>query len=122
MNEKVNEVLAELVAREPLFHRKELGTSRMDFQAMTAPDFWEVGASGKVYDLESIWNILESRYRANEPDDWRTSDFRIRALGSNVYLLTYQLQQGDRITRRATLWERANSVWRVIYHQGTIVQ
>ena len=122
MNEKVNEVLAELVAREPLFHRKELGTSRMDFQAVTTPDFWEVGASGKVYDLESIWNILESRYRANEPDDWRTSDFRIRALGSNVYLLTYQLQQGERITRRATLWERANSVWRAIYHQGTIVQ
>jgi hypothetical protein len=60
----------------------------MDFQAMTAPDFWEIGASGKVYDLESIWDILESRYKANEPDDWITSNFRIRALGSNVYLLT----------------------------------
>ncbi len=92
----------------------------MDFQAMTAPDFWEVGASGKVYDLESIWNILESRQKANEPDDWVTSNFRIRVLGSNVYLLTYQLQQGERITRRSTLWEWADSVWRVIYHQGTI--
>jgi len=39
MNEKLNEVLAELVAKEPLFHRKELGTSRMEFQAMAAPDF-----------------------------------------------------------------------------------
>lgn len=48
MTEKLTEVLAELVAREPLFHRKELGTSRMNFQATTAPDFWEVGASGKV--------------------------------------------------------------------------
>jgi len=44
MTENLNELLAELMAREPLFHRKELGTSRMDFQAMTAPDFWEVGA------------------------------------------------------------------------------
>jgi len=121
MTENLNELLAELMAREPLFHRKELGTSRMDFQAMTAPDFWEVGASGKVYDLESIWNTLESRYKTNEPDDWRTSDFRIRELGSNVYLLTYQLQQGERITRRVTLWERVDSVWRVIYHQGTLV-
>lgn len=58
-----------------MFHRKELETSRMDFQAMTAPDFWEVGASGKAYDLECIWNILESRFKATEPDDWITSDF-----------------------------------------------
>ena len=97
------------------------GTSRMDFQAMTAPDFWEVWASGKVYDLESIRNILESRYKANEPDDWRTSDFRIRARGSSVYLLTYLLQQGHRFTRRATIWERAVFVQRATYHQGTIV-
>ena len=54
MSDKLIEVLAELMAREPLFHRKELGISRMDFQAMTAPDFWEVGALGKVYDFESI--------------------------------------------------------------------
>jgi hypothetical protein len=62
MTEELNEVLADLVAREPLSHCKELGTSRKEFQAMIAPDFWEVGTSGTVYNLESIWNILESRY------------------------------------------------------------
>lgn len=30
-------ILSELVDREPLFHRPELGTSRVDFEAMTAP-------------------------------------------------------------------------------------
>lgn len=112
-------LLAELRAREPLFHRTELGTSRAAFEAMTAPDFWEVGASGAVYDREQVWSILEARYAADEPDPWETSDFRLRPLGSEVYLLTYLLRQGARVTRRATLWERTGTGWRIIYHQGT---
>ena len=46
------EVMRELVAREPIFHRPEWGTGREDFARMTAPDYWEVGASGKVYERE----------------------------------------------------------------------
>jgi hypothetical protein len=113
-------VLAELVAREPLFHRTELGTSRAHFEAMTAPDFWEVGASGSVYDREYVWATLERRYEAGEPDEWETSDFALRPLGAEVFLLTYVLRQGDRVTRRATVWERASSGWRIVYHQGTL--
>lgn len=73
MTDDVAAVLSELVDREPLFHRTELGTSREVFEAMTAPDFWEVGASG----------------------------------------------EGPRVTRRATVWERVESGWRIVYHQGT---
>ncbi len=69
MTDDLKDVLAELINREPLFHRTELGTSREAFETMTAPDFWEVGASGTVYDLESIRSILEARYRANEPEN-----------------------------------------------------
>jgi hypothetical protein len=112
--------LAELVDREPLFHRTELGTSREVFETMTAPDFWEVGASGAVYDREAVWATLEERYAADEPDDWETSAFGVRRLGPDVFLLTYVLHQGDRVTRRATLWERAVTGWRVLYHQGTL--
>jgi hypothetical protein len=39
MIDDVAVVLAELVDREPLFHRTELGTSREVFVAMTALDF-----------------------------------------------------------------------------------
>ena len=41
----VKDVLEELKRREPIFHRRELGTTRADFENMTMPDFWEVGAS-----------------------------------------------------------------------------
>lgn len=35
-------VLAELLRREPIFHRREFGLERADFERMTAPEFWEV--------------------------------------------------------------------------------
>ncbi|MHC5761500.1 hypothetical protein [Nostoc sp.] len=37
----------ELIQREPIFHRPELGTTRADFEQMTESTFWEVGASGR---------------------------------------------------------------------------
>ena len=74
-------VLTDLISREPLFHRTEFGTSREVFESMTMPDFWEVGASGAVYDREFVWATLERRYVAAEPDEWETSDFRLRPAG-----------------------------------------
>jgi hypothetical protein len=114
-------VLAELISREPLFHRTEWGTTRADFEAMTTPDFWEVGASGAIYNREFVWSVLEKRYAENAPDEWRASDFRIRPLSDNVFLLTYELHQGPRVTRRATVWDRGDGRWRIVYHQGTVV-
>ncbi|HEY8720176.1 hypothetical protein [Pengzhenrongella sp.] len=47
--------------------------------------------------------------------------FHHRELAADTYLLTYVLQQGDRRTRRSTLWQRAGNSWRALYHQGTVV-
>ncbi len=99
------EVLDELRAREPLFHRRELGTTRSHFEAMTTEDFWEVGASGCAYSREYVLDILEERYQRTDADVWETSDFYCRRIGLDVYLLTYTLRQGERVTRRSTLWE-----------------
>ncbi len=44
-DERLGGVLDELVRGEPLFHRPEVGTTRADLEAMTAPDLsWPVGA------------------------------------------------------------------------------
>ena len=114
-------ILDELSRREPIFHRPELGTSRADFEAQTAPDFWEVGASGARYDREFVWETLERR-RAHAADDpWEISDFRCRELATDTYLLAYLLRQSDRVTRRATIWQRTHDGWQIVYHQGTLV-
>ncbi|HUH64498.1 MAG TPA: hypothetical protein VLZ50_15935 [Terracidiphilus sp.] len=114
-------ILEELRRREPIFHIARFGASLDDFIGATAPDFWEVGASGRRYSREFILRTLG----ANPPCDadsagWQCSDFALRRLGPDTFLLTYTLLQVDRLTRRATLWQRASEGWRILYHQGTV--
>ena len=118
---KLLPILEELQRREPIFHRPEFGTTRRDFEAMTEPDFWEVGASGRRYSREYVLDVLEERYRQPLEDNWETSNFHCREIAADNYLLTYTLKQGSRTTRRATLWRHAAQCWKIVYHQGTVV-
>ncbi len=115
-------ILRELIEREPIFHRSELGTTRGDFERMTAVDFWEVGASGRIYDRVFVLDMLEERHRTPQVEDLRAFDFRIRELSSDTYLLHYTLLQGERKTRRTTVWKRERDGWKIVFHQGTIIQ
>jgi hypothetical protein len=115
-------VLEELRWREPIFHTPQFGTTREDFDHAVAPHYWEVGASGRRYSRDFILRFLEQ----NPPIDafsagWQVCDFGLQRLGPDTYLLTYTLHQGDRVTRRATIWQETASGWRILYHQGTIV-
>lgn len=120
---ELTDILAELAAREPIFHRPEFGTSRADFEKMTVEDFWETGASGRRYSRESVLDALEKRFSVPHTDIWETKDFHCRKLGPDVYLSTYTLLQDNvRLTRRSTIWRRTSDSWKIVYHQGTIVQ
>jgi hypothetical protein len=117
------EILAELSSREPIFHRPEFGTTRADFERMMADDFWEVGASGRRYSREYVLDELERRHAVPHADVWETRDFHCRRLADDVYLLTYTLLQDNRrLTRRSTIWWRTAEGWKIIYHQGTVVE
>jgi len=116
-------VLDELMSREPIFHRPEFGTTRANFENMTVGDFWEVGASGRRYGREYVLDNLEKRFQNPAPDVWETSDFYCRRLAADVYLLTYTLLQNkERKTRRSTIWQLTPAGWKIVFHQGTIVQ
>ena len=117
------DILNELRAREPIFHHPEFGTSRSDFEIMTAPEFWEVGASGKIYSREYVLDLLEERYANPLSEQLEANDFRCQQLAADLYLLTYTLiQDRSRKTRRTTIWRRTPAGWQIMYHQGTIVQ
>jgi hypothetical protein len=119
----LRDVLAELSRREPIFHRPEFGTSRADFERMTVEDFWETGASGRRYSRKMVLDELEKRHAAPHADVWETRDFHCRKLSDDTYLLTYTLLQDNvRLTRRATIWRNTPDGWKIVYHQGTIVQ
>ena len=115
-------VLEALRACEPLFHRPEFGATRADFERMIAEDYWETGTSGRRYDRAFVLDVLEERHAQPHEDPWETSGFRCRALGARTWLLTYDLRQGERLSRRMTLWREDDDGWRALYHQGTLVQ
>jgi hypothetical protein len=115
-------ILEELRRREPIFHTARFGTSLDDFTRATAPDFWEVGASGRRYSREFILRTLGSHPLCDaDSAGWQCSDFALRKLGPDTFLLTYTLLQVDRLTRRATIWQRSSDGWRILYHQGTVI-
>jgi hypothetical protein len=119
---KLLQVLHDLMQREPIFHRPEFGTTRQDFEQMTDPRFWEVGASGRRYSREYVLDTLEKRHQNPIEETWETQDFYCLEIGFDTYLLTYTLIQGERITRRSTLWRSTELGWKILYHQGTIVE
>ena len=116
------QVLDELKAREPIFHRPEFGTTRADFENMMVPDFWEIGASGRRYSRDYVLAELERRYAGVFKDQWEAREFHCRRLTEDVYLLTYTLLQGARKTRRTTIWQKTTAGWKIVFHQGTIVE
>ncbi|WP_133128623.1 AAA family ATPase [Legionella nagasakiensis] len=120
-------ILQELKQREPIFHRREFGTSREALENMTTTSFWEIGASGRRYSREDVIKTLLERYQQEPIDEWKTeqwgaTDFCCQEIADHNYLLTYTLIQGTRITRRSTIWRLENDSWKIAYHQGTVVE
>jgi hypothetical protein len=118
---RLHDILEELRRREPIFHRPELGTTRADFEAQTATDFWEVGASGRRYSRAFVLATLDERASHPQDDPWETSEFHCRELSENTYALTYTLRQHARVTRRLTIWRKEEEGWKILFHQGTVV-
>ena len=116
------EVMAELMKREPLFHREESGLTREDYERITEPGFWEVGASGRRYSREYVVESLERRYKNLAYETWYIEDFQCQEIAKDNYLITYTLFQDDRQSRRSTIWRRSENDWKIVYHQGTLVE
>jgi len=117
-------VLEELRTREPAFHTPAFGRTPQDYTRSTSQEYWEVGASGRVYNHDSILEIAQKtpeHFVDADKAGWRAENFGLFELGPETYLLTYSLDQNGRPTRRASIWRREPDGWKILYHQGTIV-
>jgi len=118
-------ILDELKSREPIFHHPEkLGKTKQDIENQICDEFWEVGASGNVYTKQDVIETLLERYNNPDYQDiWEAKDFELTTIAPDNYLLTYILIQGKtRVTRRSTLWRKHNGDWKILYHQGTLIE
>ena len=116
------DVMAELQKREPLFHREEFGLMRNDYERMTEAEFWEVGASGRRYSREYVIDSLENRYKNPGYETWYIEDFQCQEIARDNYLVTYTLFQDKWQSRRSTIWRRYENDWKIVFHQGTLVE
>ncbi|MBI5671196.1 MAG: DUF4440 domain-containing protein [Chloroflexi bacterium] len=115
------DILNELIQLEQLFHRPDRDMTRADFEVLIETSFREVGASGRPYSREQVLDELEKRCAHQTRHNWETRDCHCLEIASDNYLLTYTLRQGNRVTRRSTIWRQTSSGWKMVYHQGTIV-
>jgi hypothetical protein len=114
--------LETLKALEPLIYAANAGASRAHFEHLLAPEFWEVGASGKRYSRTFVLNTLEQRQQNPVEEVWHATDYHLQRIVEQHFLLTYTLHQPTRISQRASLWWQTEMGWKLLYHQGTVVQ
>jgi hypothetical protein len=79
------------------------------------PDFTEFGASGRIWDRESVVAAM-----AADPGDPATAEeMRGFRLAPEVVLLTYRISRPDRASLRSSIWTVHEGYWVLVFHQGT---
>ncbi|MGY6498825.1 MAG: nuclear transport factor 2 family protein [Microcella sp.] len=105
---------AEAAERELLRSDTRRDASRM--RALLADDFREIGASGRVFDRESIIGDVLSGSGDVHPE---ISEMQSVMVASDLVLVTYRLDFGGRLSRRSSLWSVAGGQAQLRFHQGT---
>jgi ribonuclease HI len=106
---------AAVVELERLLLRPDVRADRQQVEVLLHQDFQEIGASGRVWDRETILDALVGDPAA----PGAAEGFAPARLAEDVVLLTYRVS-GEAGSLRSSLWVRDRaSGWRLRFHQGT---
>jgi hypothetical protein len=114
-------VAADLLGRELSLLDPEVRRDRERVSEALARDFFEFGASGRVWRREEILDLLATG-EFNPPV---VEDFACHAIAPDVVLVTYRAIRADAETGRhettlcSSLWSRETGTWLMRFHQGT---
>jgi hypothetical protein len=84
------------------------------------PEFREVGVSGRLWSRDEIVAALAAE-RAERHGETTATELQATVLSPELVLLTYVSERDGRRARRMSLWRRSAGTWRVLYHQGTLL-
>ncbi len=90
---------------------------RAQVAALLAPEFREVGRSGRLYSKQDILDLLASE----QPSEVQIENFAVQPLGPAAALATYTSVHAGCRAYRCSLWVRREERWVMLYHQGTAV-
>lgn len=86
-----------------------------------APDFFEFGRSGRVYERQDTLEVEMQHIAAELP----LKDFRARLLTPDVAQVTYvsavTYDGVHELANRSSIWSRTEHGWRLRFHQGTAI-
>jgi hypothetical protein len=115
-------LLEQLKQLEPLIYSANDGKAREHFEHLLAPEFWEIGASGQQYSRQFVLDVLEARHKTPYTETWQATDHHLQMIATDLYLFSYTLHQPTRISKRTSIWRQAECGWKLVYHQGTVIQ
>jgi hypothetical protein len=112
-----------LVNLERNLHRKSIRRSKDMINELLHDDFEEIGASGNIFNKDQM--IEELLYET--PFTINASDFELRMFSEDIAQLKYKTKNTEnknltRTTLRSSIWKNEGSKWKMIFHQGTVVQ
>lgn len=86
---------------------------------LLAPDFLEVGASGRQWDRETILGLLREQSDGEATPTIGIHDLHGRVIAPGVVQVSWDSITGDRRARRTSIWCERDSGWQQVHHQGT---
>ncbi|MEU5792063.1 nuclear transport factor 2 family protein [Streptomyces sp. NPDC047813] len=123
MSREVDEV-NQAIAVELRLMDPTVRASRPLARQLLAPDFAEVGSSGRRWTYDEILAAMPEMDGATESGPrYEPSEFAGVLLAPGLVHLTYEtMLDGDR-ARRSSLWRKrdADGTWQMYYHQATPV-
>lgn len=87
-------------------------------RALLAPDFAEIGASGRRWLLDDT--VIELSNEPGRPAP-ETSEWLFNELSPGIVLVNYRILALGRESRRSSIWQLSSAGPVLRFHQGTIV-
>jgi len=87
-------------------------------RALLHPDFSEFGASGRIWDANSVAASLAAEPGA---ETLTATDFSGHQLAPGVLLLTFRTERAGVSCLRSSLWLRPGGRWLLRFHQATVL-
>lgn len=110
--------IREAIAAELALLKPEVRNSPQKLEALLAPDFTEIGASGRHWTRTEIIAALLAE--GDEPPSPVThANMAGRVVAPGLVLLTYDTTSDLGRARRSSLWRQSANDWQVVHHQGT---
>ena len=97
-----------------------VNATREQLARLIAPEFREVGSSGRVYDTETTLASFHSGGRSVV----LLEGFRVDRLAPHVLLATYVARTAPGPgwrppSLRSSIWREREGAWQIVFHQGT---